>query len=125
MKSRNTKQKELLKEKINGINGFFTAEELYSHIKNKKISLATVYRILKELKEKRELHSYLCGRKTIYSKEENSHSHFICQKCNKIIHFEVENIDFIKKKVKGSICHFQVDVTGTCEECLDKLADKI
>ena len=121
-KSRNTKQKELVEYEINKLKSFFTAEELFEKVKKKdsRIGLATVYRILKKLRDNHELHSYLCERKTIYSKEEKCHSHFICQKCNKIIHFDIDNINFLKKKIKGNICHFQIDVSGVCEKCLEK-----
>lgn len=119
---RKTKQKLLIKEEINRFNKFFTAEELLGRAKktNKKISIATIYRFLKDLREKKELHSYLCGRKTIYSREENNHCHFICQKCGETKHFEINNIDFLKNKLKGNICHFQVDVYGICDKCFKK-----
>ncbi|MEK6969318.1 MAG: transcriptional repressor [Nanoarchaeota archaeon] len=119
---RKTKQKLLIKEEINRFNKLFTAEELLSRVKktNKKISIATIYRFLKDLREKKELHSYLCDRKTIYSKEENNHCHFICQQCGETKHFEVSNLDFLKNKLKGNICHFQVDVYGVCDKCFKK-----
>ena len=117
---RQTKQKTIMREALSVMSSFFTAEAFYDKVKNKGIGIATVYRFLKRMKEKRELHSYLCKRKTIYSREENSHSHFICQKCGKVSHFDVDSLDFLKKKIKGDICHFQIDVSGVCEECLRK-----
>ncbi len=117
---RKTKQKELIELELAKFNKFFTAEELFKKIKKKnhKIGIATIYRFLKELRQKKELHSYLCDRRTVYSKEEDNHCHFICQKCKEKIHFEIQNIDFLKKKINGEICHFQIDVYGTCEKCL-------
>ena len=41
----------------------------------------------------------------------------ICEGCKKIKHINLGQIDFIQKKIKGSICHFQIDVTGLCENC--------
>ncbi len=119
-RTRRTRQKGLIKKEIDCCNSFFTAEELLERIRktDSKIGLATIYRLLKDMREQRELHSYLCNRKTIYSRDKKSHSHFICQRCNKIIHFDVDSIDFLKKKIQGNICHFQLDVTGVCEECV-------
>jgi Fe2+ or Zn2+ uptake regulation protein len=117
-KMRQTKQKKLIEEEIKTIKTFFTAEELFYKAKkrNNKIGIATIYRFLRDLKKKEKIHSYLCNRKTVYSKDTNCHCHFICQKCGQIKHFEVKSLDFLK--IKESICHFQIDVYGTCKECL-------
>ena len=117
-KIRKTKQKEIIKEEIEKISTLFTADELYERIKkvNTKIGIATVYRFLKKLKQQGNLHSYLCKRKTVYSKEKISHCHFVCEKCNQINHFDVKSLDFLKLKEK--ICHFQIEVYGTCEKCM-------
>ena len=117
---RKTKQKELIEEEVKKLDSFFTAEELFKRVnqKDKKIEIATVYRFLRNLKKKEKLHSYLCNRKTVYSKEENNHCHFVCQKCGEIKHFDVKSLDFLK--IKESICHFQIDVHGTCKKCLKK-----
>ena len=115
MKSRNTKQKELLIKELSKINTFFSAEDIYE--KTKDISLATIYRFLKELREKGELYSYICNRKTVYSKQAKSHCHFTCEKTGKITHFEIDNIDFLKNKVPGKITSFQLEVKGICDDC--------
>ncbi len=119
-KSRKTKQKELILSEISTCNSLFTADELYQKIKKKDntIGIATVYRLLKDLRKKEELHSYICERKMIYSRQKNNHCHFICQKCDQTTHFTVDKIDFLKTKIKGVVCHFQIDVYGTCEKCL-------
>ena len=119
-KSRKTKQKELIESEIKTFTSLFTADELFDKIKKKDntIGIATVYRLLKDLRKKKELHSYVCERKMIYSREKNNHCHFICQKCDQITHFNIEKIDFLKSKIKGEICHFQIDVHGICDQCL-------
>jgi len=119
-KPRKTKQKELIQSEISTFTSLFTAEELFDKIKKKDntIGIATVYRLLKDLRKKKELHSYVCERRMIYSREKNNHCHFICQKCDQIKHFNIEKIDFLKSKIKGEICHFQIDVHGICEKCL-------
>jgi Fe2+ or Zn2+ uptake regulation protein len=91
--SRNTKQKELIKAEIAKISSFFTAVE------------------------SGELYSYTCNRRTIYSKGKKSHCHFECEKTGKIIHFDIDNIDFFKDKIPGDITSFQLEVKGICKEC--------
>ncbi|MEK6858747.1 MAG: transcriptional repressor [Nanoarchaeota archaeon] len=117
--TRETRQKEVLKRELGKINAIFTAEELYKKTADKenKLGIATVYRFLKELRTKGQLHSYICARKIIYSKKQTSHCHFICEKCGKLEHISLEKIDFIKEKIKGKICHFQLDISGICEKC--------
>lgn len=117
--SRNTKQKELIKKELERFGSFFTAEDLYEKVNRKEpsIGIATIYRYLKEAKDSHELYSYLCDRKTIYSLGKKSHCHFICEKCGRIKHFDIDNLDSIKHNIKGSICHFQIDVNGICEKC--------
>ena len=117
---RKTKQKQLIEDEIKKLDSFFTAEELFQNVKKQdyKMGIATIYRFLRDLKKKEKLHSYLCNRKTVYSKDENNHCHFICQKCGQIKHFDVKSLDFLK--IKENICHFQIDVHGTCKKCLKK-----
>jgi Fur family ferric uptake transcriptional regulator len=121
-KSRKTRQKELIQAGIDTFTSLFTAEELFDKVRKKdsSIGIATVYRFLKDLRKKRELHSYVCDRRMIYSRQKNSHCHFICQKCGRVVHFDVDRVDFLKKKIGGDICHFQIDVHGICEGCLHK-----
>ena len=120
--SRNTRQKEAISEEINKFGTFFTAEDLFKkvNLSDERIGIATVYRALKELRSEEKLHSYICSRKTLYSIDDKNHSHFICEKCNKIIHLDLNSVDFFRNKIKGEVCHFQLDVYGICEECLKK-----
>ena len=122
MKSRKTKQKELLNKELETFTTFFTAEDIHNKLKKKdsKLGIATVYRFLQDSRKKRQLHSYICERKIIYSKESNNHCHYTCQKCGKMIHFNISSLDSIKKSIKGSICHFQIDVHGVCEKCIEE-----
>ena len=65
--------------------GFFTAEVLFELVKEKGISIATIYRFLKQMREKNELYSYTCDNKLVYAKEKKSHCHFVCEETGKII----------------------------------------
>jgi Fe2+ or Zn2+ uptake regulation protein len=119
---RKTNQKKFIEEEIKNLHSFFDAEKLYKQVskKNKKIGIATVYRFLKKLIEEGKIHSYSCNRKIIYSSNVKSHCHFICETCGDIKHINLKKLDFIKKEVQGDICHFQIDITGSCEKCTHK-----
>ena len=122
MKSRNTKQKELLREEIEKYNSFFTAEDLLNKIKkqNDSIGIATIYRFLGDMINKKELYPYVCDRRTLYSRKKNSHCHFTCEKTGKVIHFELDNLDFlkhIKNKIPGTINSLQLEIRGICDSC--------
>ena len=121
---RNTRQKELLSEEIIKFKTFFTAEEFFDKTskKDSRLGIATVYRFLNDLENKRQIHSYICNRKKLYSLNHKSHCHFICEKCSKIEHIEINSLDFLKNKISGmgSMCHFQIDVIGICNNCKEK-----
>lgn len=117
---RNTKQKEIIDKEIRRFKTFFTAQDIYEKVKSidKDIGLATVYRFLKYLRKNGEIFSYTCYGKFVYSKEKKSHCHFICEETGKVIHFDVDSLDFLKNKIPGSISSFQIEVKGKCKDCL-------
>ncbi len=120
-KSRRTRQKELVGSAVGRIDGFFTADELHERISSEaKIGIATVYRSLKSLNRSGRLHCYVCGGRRIYSRDSNSHCHFVCRECGRTIHFGLRKIDFIRETGVGQPCHFQLDVHGVCSDCLRK-----
>ncbi len=118
VQKRNTRQKEILQAKLDKINNFFTAEDLLETVRkeNKNIGIATIYRFLNELKNSNQIYSYKCNRKTVYSKQNKSHCHFICESTGKIFHFDIESLDFLKDKIPGSIRSFQLEVRGVCKD---------
>ena len=118
-KLRNTKQKQIIEKEIEKIESFFSAEELYEVVKTKdsSIGIATIYRFLKSAVDKRKLYTYICDRRSIYSKGKKNHCHFVCEKTGNVIHFEIDNIDFLKDKIPGKITSFQLEVKGICDDC--------
>jgi len=120
MKKRNTRQKSIISKEISGFTTFFTAEDLYGRVKTveKGIGLATVYRALKDLRKKMKIFSYACDGKLVYSKENKSHCHFVCEETGKVIHFDIDSLDFLKNRIPGSITSFQIEVKGICNKCL-------
>jgi Fe2+ or Zn2+ uptake regulation protein len=117
MKTRNTRQKRLIKDEIEKISSFFTAEDIFERLENKNIGLATVYRVLKDMRDKKELYSYTCKNRLIYSKEKKSHCHYTCEETGKVIHFDIDSLDFLKDKIPGTINSFQIEVKGICKSC--------
>jgi Fe2+ or Zn2+ uptake regulation protein len=117
-KKRNTRQKEIIQTEIDKIDVFFTAEELQLLVSriDKDIGIATIYRFLKNMKREGRLYSYVCDRKTTYSKDRKSHCHFICEKTGKITHFEIDSLDFLKDKIPGSIKSYQIEIRGICKD---------
>lgn len=117
--NRNTRQKELIQNELSKIDTFFSSEYLFGRVKKKdsSIGIATVYRFLKDAKERGEIFSYTCDRKQVYSRGKKSHCHFECENSGKIIHFDVDNIDFLKDKIPGTITSFQLEVKGVCQDC--------
>lgn len=118
VKSRNTRQKELMIKEIESFTTFFNAEDLLNKVqkKEKKIGIATIYRFLKDLKERNQIYSYQCQGKTIYSNSQKSHCHFNCTKTGKTFHFEIDNLDFLKDKIPGKIESVQIEITGICDQ---------
>ena len=116
---RMTKQKKILYDEIKQFKSFFNAYKLHTVIakKHKKFGLATIYRWLNKLEKEGNIHSFVCGSKKIYSISKTNHVHFKCEKCRKIIHINIRNIDFIKELTNYDVCHFQIELTGTCSGC--------
>jgi len=120
--SRQTKQRKILNGEVKKFNSFFTAEDFFKQARKKypKLGIATIYRFLNNLVNKKELYSYICDRRTLYTGQKNSHCHFVCEKTGKVIHFELDNLDFlkyIKDKIPGTINSIQLEIKGVCSDC--------
>lgn len=124
--SRSTRQKELLTRTVATFPGFFTGEDVFLHIssQDRALSLATVYRFLKEQRKRGLLHTYSCGRRILYAAEKRSHCHFYCERCGQTHHFSLTKLDFLQSKVPGKVCHVQLDVHGVCENCQQRSLKK-
>lgn len=116
---RRTKQKTLIDMEIRKFKTFFTAEDVHEKVRERdpRIGIATVYRYLNDAVGEDRPHQYYCDRRKVYSFHKDNHCHFICTICGRTSHFNIERLDFLKRTVKGRICHFQIDVHGVCDEC--------
>ena len=116
---RMTKQKKILYEEIKQLSSFFDAYELHARVmqKDRGVGLATIYRFLSMLENEGEIHSFMCANKKIYSNSKKSHAHFKCERCGKLKHIQIRNVDFLNESIDDDICHFQIELTGVCSEC--------
>ncbi len=114
VESRQTRQKRILEESVSSFKSNFNAEQLLEKVnkQDKKIGIATIYRFLKDLRLKNNIFSYQCEGKTIYSNTKKTHCHFIDEESGKTLHFDIENLDFLKGKIKGEINSISIEVRG-------------
>ena len=121
---RNTCQKEIIFGYLKSVKTHPTAEDVYSQVKEKlpRVSLGTVYRILKNFKEEGMAQEIPAGGISHFDANISSHAHFICRECDKV--FDVfegicENCGIVKsKKTKvGKIENYRVNFYGYCKNC--------
>ena len=127
-KERNTEQKEIL---INYLkknkNKHLSINKIQNDLKD-EIGLTTIYRIINNLIKKGEVtKSSLDGKQGFYyqysEKKEKckNHYHLICEKCNKLYHFESDEIVKVSQEINKKE-HFLIDnertiFYGICQKC--------
>lgn len=122
-KERITSQKKIILDYLKSVKTHPSGESVYLAVRKKlpRISRGTVYRILKNLKEKREIQEIPVIGITHFDGDISSHAHFICQKCHKI--FDIFgvckecNILKRKKTKVGRIKTYQIYFYGRCKNC--------
>lgn len=114
-----TCQKKIILDYLKNIKTHPSAEVIYREVKKKlpRISLGTVYRNLKTLKEKGKIQEILYGI-AHFDGDISPHAHFICEKCEKIfdIFGEIGILEYKKLKV-GKVKNYQVYFYGLCNNC--------
>lgn len=90
------------------------------------ISLATIYRALAYLKACGLIEEHKLGSDHSHFEpaEPKPHYHFTCQKCGKVIEFELpavnKNIHQLAAELGFSVNSTQLLVNGICQDCQDK-----
>ncbi len=121
-KDRLTSQKKIILNYLKSVKIHPSAQAIFKEVRRKlpRISLATVYRVLKNLKERKEILEISTGI-SHYDGDLSSQAHFICQKCHKIFDSSdlCKNCHILKhKKIKvGRIKDYQVYFYGNCKKC--------
>ncbi len=106
-----------------------SAETIYNSIKedNPTISLATVYKTLKTLRDYGLIQEINVGEDSFrYDLQIVPHSHIICTKCNSIVDYFIED-DFmsnlknkVSKETKFDLTSNQMYFYGVCNDCKNK-----
>jgi Fe2+ or Zn2+ uptake regulation protein len=114
-----TNQKQVIIDYLKNIKTHPSAEEVYLNVKKKlpRISQGTVYRILKNFKEKGEV-CELNTNVSHFDADISPHGHFMCEKCNKIYDLFGKFCKFDCKHLKiGKVKNYQIHLYGVCKKC--------
>ncbi len=121
IKRRNTYQRQLILEILKSTTAHPTADWIYEQARKEipNISLGTVYRNLKILKEEGLIIELTDGKQSRFDARIDNHYHFKCEKCGSIYDIEPEDIEINHLlEFKGfSIDTVDVNITGVCSKC--------
>ena len=124
MKSRKTKQQDIILQVIKNDKSHPTIYEIYQKVSeiNPKIGQATIYRNINKLVENGEVIRISSSDNMYhYDGECNTHEHFICQKCHRIIDLYEndyqEKVEKIEKKYSIKIEQTTMIYKGICKDC--------
>ncbi len=122
-----SRQRESIKQYLDGRNDHPTADTIYTAMREiyPNISLGTIYRNLGFLAERGEILKLSCGDNfDRFDGNSKPHYHFICNTCNQVYDLKMESIDHINiianANFKGNIQGHTALFHGICENCLNK-----
>jgi len=125
-----TPERELILKEVFLRHDHFDAEALFQvfHSRGENISRATIYRTLPLLVDSGLVQEAMrCGERVCYEHiyGHKSHGHMICMRCGKIIEFENEKLEDIKRKACKKYgfkpTEFRFGIKGYCKDCQKKL----
>ena len=121
---RNTRQRQRILEVLRGSKSHPTADWIYGQVKCEfpKLSLGTVYRNLKLLKENGEIRELDFG--STFSRFDGvceDHYHFVCRKCGRVFDVNMTVEANLNKKAEKAThfnveCH-RLEFYGLCKGC--------
>lgn len=122
--TRNTSQREIVRNEILLHKGHLTADQIYGFINGKypTISRATVFRNLKLLVERGEIgHVPTIDGADCFDYRKHQHYHFKCQRCQGVFDTDVPYDDALDQlKTKFQIKHHVTLFYGICDACQKK-----
>lgn len=123
--TRYSKHRELIKDFLTGNTSHPTADEIYFHIKGLQpdVSLATVYRNLRQLTENGEVRCIDVGDgKDRFDYNVHVHAHFLCTECGKVydVFYNPDRMRTALSEMPGIIETEDLYFHGTCSCCLDR-----
>lgn len=122
--ARKSKQKEAILRVLKSTTSHPTADWVYEQVRKEipNISLGTVYRNLKLLKQEGEiLELDLASTQSRFDGNQQSHYHFRCEQCGRI--FDVDEpvdkeIDErVAQKMGFKVSHHRLEFRGLCKDC--------
>ncbi len=118
---RYSRQREIIAQNLKGRCDHPTAEEIYSSCRKLEpnISLGTVYRDLKQLADEGEIITLeTMDKKIHYDGDISRHSHFVCEKCGKIIDlFKPSRVPKELKDLGLKVVREKCVYYGLCNDC--------
>ncbi|MBN4080990.1 transcriptional repressor [Caldithrix abyssi] len=116
-----SRQRETIKEIVQGTNSHPTADWVYHRAKKdiSNISLGTVYRNLKQLEEDGTVRTIYDGNIARYDWNMDPHDHLKCKVCGDLIDVHVLDKDIranVKKKYKFDVDMVEMTIIGTCNK---------
>ncbi len=123
-KTRNTPQKRLVKELMEGNMAHPTADELYEQARSRdpRISRGTVYRDLNALDEAGVLRRLsMPSGPDHYDSRTDNHYHFVCRACNRVADAELpynEGLNAVPPGLPGYLVEWhRLILVGLCPAC--------
>ena len=118
-----SKQRQAIKDQLSNRGDHPTAETLYSELKTSmpNLSIATVYRNLKQLEGMGEISTIITDGATRYDYDVKPHAHFFCNGCGAVIDIDTDKEQIVKfgqEKFSGSIEGCEVNFYGLCPDCM-------
>lgn len=120
-----SKQRQAIKNQLLNRGDHPTAETLYSELKPSmpNLSIATVYRNLKQLEGMGEISTIITDGATRYDYNVKPHAHFFCNKCGAVLDIDTDKDKVVKigqENFSGSIEGCEVNFYGICPACMTK-----
>ena len=122
---RHSRQRDAIKSQLSNRMDHPTAETIYSELKetNPQLSVATVYRNLKQLEDWGEVRRITTDGATRYDYRVQPHSHFFCRECGAVLDMpdeESEVLRLAQDRFGGKIENCSTNFYGVCPECMKK-----
>jgi len=122
--ARKTKQREAILKVLKTTDSHPTAQWVYEQVRRElpHISLGTVYRDLKLLKQSGEIEELkFCSSQSRFDGNTGKHSHFCCLKCNSVFDIQEPVDDALDKRVAKEnhidIHYHRLEFFGLCRNC--------
>lgn len=127
---RMTAQRKLILEKLDGMAGHPTAEDIFEAVSNEdeSLHLSTVYRTLRWLEDQKLVTPSLFQEERRHERFDTRqreinqvHYHFKCQVCEEIMEFSEDQVEVIKHKFAeqhgAEVKQASLVLYGVCREC--------